>query len=240
MVAAPLRQPTGETRVKFFASIVCVALSVASPALADTLTIGTGNSANAFPFGYSGTANPTTYQQVYAASAFGTAPLTISGLSFQRASGTVAQGTFTLSLSTTAKPVNGLDTSVFANNIGTDETQIFTGSLAGQLAGDTLGFTFAPFAYNPASGNLLVNINVTGFLASFGSFVANNGDAGGAYSRAHDFGSGFAGYGLKTTFTTGPAAVPGVPEAGVWLMMIAGFGLVGGALRRRPALRVAA
>lgn len=33
--------------------------------------------------------------------------------------------------------------------------------------------------------------------------------------------------------------VPIVPEPGTWLMMVAGFGLVGGAMRRRSTLRIA-
>jgi hypothetical protein len=36
------------------------------------------------------------------------------------------------------------------------------------------------------------------------------------------------------TFTVEPLATPAVPEPASWAMMIAGFGLVGGALRRRP------
>jgi hypothetical protein len=33
--------------------------------------------------------------------------------------------------------------------------------------------------------------------------------------------------------------VPMVPESGTWLMMVAGFGLVGGAMRRRSTMRIA-
>jgi hypothetical protein len=33
--------------------------------------------------------------------------------------------------------------------------------------------------------------------------------------------------------------VPQVPESSTWLMMIAGFGLVGGAMRRRSTARIA-
>jgi hypothetical protein len=35
------------------------------------------------------------------------------------------------------------------------------------------------------------------------------------------------------------AVVPQVPESSTWLMMIAGFGLVGGAMRRRSTMRIA-
>jgi hypothetical protein len=37
----------------------------------------------------------------------------------------------------------------------------------------------------------------------------------------------------------GGAVVPQVPESSTWLMMIAGFGLVGGAMRRRTTARIA-
>ncbi len=214
-----------------------VAAVLASAAAATPLTIGTGTGGNAFPFGGSFNANPTTYQQVYASSSFGTSPVKITGISFVLQSGSVSSGTYSLSLSTTSKAVDGLDTSVFANNIGGDNTWIYSGTLAGQLSGGVLSFSFAPFTYKPSTGNLLLDVNVSGVPSGFsGFFLANNGDAGGLFSRAHDFGSQFDEWGLQTTFEVGP----GVPEPGVWLMMIGGFGLVGVTLRARKATTAAA
>ena len=208
--------------------------TISTVASATPLVVGVGSSANAFPFGGS-FANPTTYQQVYSHTSFGTAAVGISALSFTLRSGTVTDGTFTLDLSTTAKAVDALDTSIFANNVGPDQKQVFTGALAGELSDHTLTFTFAPFRYDPSAGNLLLNIATSGIPNSFvGFFKADDGDAGGVYSRAHDFGSGFEGYGLQTTFEVG--AAPGVPEPAAWAMMAAGFALVGVAVRRRSTV----
>ena len=217
-------------------SLMAAALTVTISTIASAtpLVVGVGSSANAFPFGGS-FSSPTTYQQVYSHLSFGTAAVGISALSFTLYSGNVTAGNFTLSLSTTPKAVDGLDTSTFANNVGSDQKQVFTGTLAGELSGNTLAFTFAPFKYDPTAGNLLLNIATSGIPHNFvGFFKADNGDAGGVYSRAHDFGSGFEGYGLQTTFEVG--AAPGVPEPASWAMMLAGFGLVGAAVRRRSTI----
>jgi hypothetical protein len=70
------------------------------------------------------------------------------------------------------------------------------------------------------------------------------------YASGGVFGSGGYGEinGLDTPGGSGVGAFPlevtlrvvdGVPEAASWAMMIAGFGLVGAQLRRRPSLRIA-
>ena len=46
-------------------------------------------------------------------------------------------------------------------------------------------------------------------------------------------GGGGGGGGITTLVTPPPSAVPGVPEPATWAMMIIGFGLLGGLLRRR-------
>ena len=40
-------------------------------------------------------------------------------------------------------------------------------------------------------------------------------------------------------FARRPAVVAAIPESSTWLMMVAGFGLVGGAMRRRTSARIA-
>lgn len=112
---------------------------------------------------------------------------------------------------------------------------LFTGTLPSLTSGGsfTLHFTSA-FSYDPSLGNLLLDIGYDGKTGSSGStgLDAYNGNANGIFSRMHNFGTGFAGYGLKTGFETGPAPVP---EPTTWAMMIAGFGLVGGAMRYRKS-----
>ena len=219
-------------KIRAFTLPLAILLAATSSiATAAPLVIGTGTGGNAFPFGGTNNPNPTTFQQVYNGALFG-GPKTISSISFEKTSGVVSAGTYTLSLSTTTKAVDGLDTVNFANNIGANNTQLFSGTLAGQLSGNILSFAVPNFVFDPGQGNLLLNVSVSGVPTNFvGFFRANNGDAAGAFSRAHDFGTGFSGFGLVTTFDVGAAAV--VPEPATWAMMIAGFGLAGAAMRRR-------
>ena len=205
----------------------------ASGAQAGTFVVGSNaDGANCFPFGCNLGNTSTVYQQVYAASDF-PGSMSITGLTFYNSvfpSTPLNSGTYTISLSTTSAAVDGLDTTTFSNNIGGDNVVLFTGSLPSLVAGGsfTLPFTGA-FHYNPGNGNLLLNIDVSG--ASGGSAYLNalNGDAGGLFSRAHNFGSAFSDWGLETGFVTGGG---GVPEPATWGLMLVGFGGLGLALRR--------
>ncbi len=72
-------------------------------------------------------------------------------------------GTWTISLSTTSANWNTLSTT-FSDNIGADNTQVFSGNLAQPWAfGDTLSIVLTtPFTYNPSLGNLLMTVVATG------------------------------------------------------------------------------
>src|SRR5258707_6677827 len=107
------------------------------------------------------------YQQVYAASDF-QAQVPTGGLITEiwfRAYGTDFFGTLPhveISLSTTAKSVDGLS-STFAENVGADSTVVVNGSIA--LSSNDAGVPFTtrialsqPFHYNPSAGNLLLDI----------------------------------------------------------------------------------
>ena len=124
------------------------------------------------------------YQQVYAASAFGTlfVPHLITQISFRPDAG--AGGVFSstidnvqINLSTTSREPDNLSpnfmSSEFLLNVGPDETEVFSGSLAlsSSFAGPSGGpkdFDIViqlqqPFLYNPAHGNLLLDVrNFTG------------------------------------------------------------------------------
>lgn len=76
--------------------------------------------------------------------------------------GTVAQ--LQVNLSTTSKSPDGLS-STFSENVGSDDTQVFSGPLqaAVTFAGDPTNFEVvinftSPFYYNPAKGNLLLDV----------------------------------------------------------------------------------
>jgi phosphatidylinositol-3-phosphatase len=114
---------------------------------------------------------PVRYQQVFDASQFSRLKPgggAINGIAFRGHGpgipfvGTVAQ--LQVNLSTTGKSADGLS-STFANNVGPDDTQVFSGSLEANVtyAGGPTSFEVVinfstPFQYDPAKGNLLVDI----------------------------------------------------------------------------------
>ena len=107
------------------------------------------------------------YQQVYTHSLF-SGPITITGLQFfntQFNSGATAMnsGTWNISLSTTSADWNSLS-ETFASNLGADNSLVFSGNLSQPWAfGDTLTIDFTtPFSYDPAKGNLLMDVLVSG------------------------------------------------------------------------------
>ena len=201
------------------------------------ITIGTpATDPTCFPFGCEGTR----YQQVYAADSFSN-PFTIGAINFFTVDpGTLPTGTFSFSLSTSANPVDALDTAVLDNNLGADNQLFGAFQLDGSLAGPTLSFIGTPFLYDPSMGDLLLDMQIS--ISQFGgaTFLGHNATAGGLFSRAHDFGGGFAGYGLVTEFLppTGDNEGPTpVPEPGT-LMLVGGgllFALRNKSLRSRFA-----
>jgi hypothetical protein len=190
---------------------------LSSTVRAGTLTYGSvsANEVNAFPFsgGYQTGFGATEYQQVYNGSQFGPGVFAINSLTFFNGffASTLSDGTYTVSVSTTSAAINGLSTNM-ASNIGADNETIFSGTLPSTLAaGAPLTFTLAtPFDYNPANGNLLVDMQISGVTNdSVAGFYSQSGDFGNLSSRMVN-GSAAPGtsYGLVTQFTFTGAAVP--------------------------------
>jgi len=141
---------------------------VATTASAIDIDVPTGvqtpPATDSVPFGY----YYTRMQQVYDASAFAALVPAgggyITGLWFSVSSGCCGRSAFfQINFSTTSRPVDGLS-SVFADNIGSDElvaypmgdySMPFTGSSRFPIPLST------PFFYNPSAGNLLMDIQVT-------------------------------------------------------------------------------
>ncbi len=225
----------------FACFLLCLAFLVAIPAMAD-ITIGNPpdpGTGNCFPFGCSYNAE---YQQVYGASDFN-GPITITNLEFFNTqvdfgSTELPLGTYQIRLSTTSVGVNTIGSS-FSANEGADITTVFNGSINQAWAfGDTLHITLStPFTYNPANGNLLMDVIGTNSNAAFGNTYFDVNSTGGYFSRVYcsggvdcgDSGVVNVGYGLVTGFSTGTTT----PEPSTLLML--GSGLLGviGVVRRR-------
>jgi hypothetical protein len=161
------------------------------------------------------------YQQIYDSGQF-SGSVTITGITFfdtiATTGGEIDNTNYTISLSTSAKAVNGLST-VFADNRGADEQLFFDGILSGTLAGSELNISGTPFNYDPLNGNLLLEIvkaadpepSGSGFAISLDS---SNGGSPGTFSLLR---SSFAdgsnavadnNFGLVTRFDTEAAAIP--------------------------------
>jgi hypothetical protein len=199
---------------------------------------GTGN---CFPFGCQYSDYGSEYQQVYSNTQF-SSPIAITSLEFfntQLDLGSTAMnsGTWTISLSTTSADWNTLSTT-YASNLGGNNTLVFTGNLVQPWAfGDTLQINLStPFTYDPANGNLLMDIGVSGISAQGGIiyFDTNghprrNAFLGRVYSNG-SFTVADYGYGLVTGFNQGGTVTP---EPSTLLTLASGIiGLTGLARKR--------
>jgi hypothetical protein len=184
-VAKPFTLPDSK-KAKFHCailfSVLCISAEAASVVSPNALATVEGNKVNSFPFnltGYSSTLGNQRYQQVYSAadfSAFAPGGELITNIAFRPAVGNGGAFTSTLpairiDLSTTTANPDGL-ASNFLANAGADNIIVFGGTNGSPLAlssvfvGPTNGpknFDIVinltkPFFYNPAAGNLLLDV----------------------------------------------------------------------------------
>jgi hypothetical protein len=185
---------------------------------------------NCFPFGCN-FAIGTRYQQAYSSAEFpGT--ITIYGITFYNTynpGANLTDATFTFSLSTITAGIDTLSNTNFDSNLGGDNTLFATQALSGASAA-SLTIWGTPFTYNPANGNLLLDIALTNINLRGGVYFESRNGANGIFSRYHDFGTGTIGTGLVTGFETGAGEVP---EPATFALL--GAGLAALALRRRAA-----
>jgi hypothetical protein len=196
--------------------------------LGSSITVGTDNGSNDFPFsgpfdGYAGT----DYQEAYADTDF-SGPMNITGIDFFLGNaivGNLYAGTYTLSLSVISNNIGSLSSSNLSSNLGSDNTVFETVALSG-AAPSILSFTGTPFLYDPSQGNLLLDISVAGGHGGDNAAYQDGDGVGTQTARYQNFGMGNGiGYGMVTEFIS-TASNSVVPEPST-LPLLACFGLVG-------------
>jgi hypothetical protein len=224
------------------AGLVALAAVLWGPnAFGETITIGHPAGRNGFPFG-AGPPDPNAYfgeyQQIYAANAFG-GVFAIEQIAFQ----TVADpsphsmfSSFTLSVGTTATSPTAPGDS-YAANRGADLTPVFSGTVVVPTTGSG-NFDFiipltVPFVYDPANGNLLLDVFVHLNSSEFTGFSAAVGPVGRIFNvNGTGFPVGAGNEGLLTQFSGGD--IDPVPEPTTLALFGTGLaGVIGRAWRRR-------
>lgn len=216
-------------------TLLAVTVGASDPAVGGLLIGGPATGGFSVPF-----AGGLRYQQIYNSDEFTTGPVSIIGITFFDTidtGGEIDKTTYFITLSTSAKAVNGLST-VFADNRGADEQLFFNAILSGNLAGSELNIIGTPFNYNPSNGNLLLEIvkaddpepSGMGFAISMDS---SNGGSAGTFSllrSAEADGSNAVAennFGLVTRFEIEPTAIISEPStvtlAGLAALLLSGY-----------------
>jgi hypothetical protein len=136
----------------------------------------------------------------------------------------------------------GIDAAAAFSSVGgTDVTTGYTGPASFGDGVTSIDFTFNDFQVGEAY-TWLIDVDQSNIMATvFGNeLIGSTGYA--------DFSNGLRGLGLFEAVGGDPTAsqfvirtftpTPGVPEPASWALLIAGFGLVGSAMRRRQSVRI--
>jgi hypothetical protein len=224
----------------FSIALAALLAVAAAPAARAQVTVGAATGTNCYPFSCFAFDGGSTYQQVYAASAFpGTT--TFNAVRFYAdqlsANLPIDSATYTVSFFLTAAspsaattPGPGTLSTTFGDNLGTSLGILGTFSLSGTMPA-TLDLVGAPIAYNPLDGNLLMQVIVDsadGPLAEYESFFQADIDGTVTSRAAFSQGAPFIDtYALRTTFLE--VATPEPASAALLPLAVAGLA----ALRRR-------
>jgi hypothetical protein len=133
----------------------------------------------------------TRFQEIYSNAAFlPLGPGFVTEIDFFRTNilnpGFLSHGTYVFSLSTTSKPVNGLDVPDLDANVGSDSAWVLTAVLEGEQMGSVLSFRLdSPFFYDPSKGNLLLDIHMSISVAG-SAYLDVPAQNDGSLSRAFD------------------------------------------------------
>ncbi len=227
-------------RVMLVAVLCCLVPNLAQAqtniVVPNTFANTEGDSNNGFPFNIAGGSQR--YQQVYASNQFSaiTGPTLITAISFRPdlTFGSAFNSTLTsiqINFSTTAVVPSGLS-GTYASNIGGNDIQVYSGALtlsSTNTGGPPRNFDIVitlqtPFLYDPAIGNLLMDVR------NFGGGITTQFDSSGSDSSIgrvwnNDVNSptgntNFGDTGLVTQFT-----FAAVPEPTTWALI--GVGTLG-------------
>jgi hypothetical protein len=222
-------------------------LAASNPARAQDVRFGGATEAlgNAFPFGNYHFLPANRYQQLYAASRFA-GPVWIDAIRFENGSSArqgdptaIGAGEYLMRLGPTGRAENALATDFDANPAGALAT-----FHAGAVGPGGLRLAGTPFLYDPARGNLLLDVTVLSQVdfSSLGLDFSRS-ESDGTSRVFNTFPLPFTpsvvradAFGLITTFETRPAVVP---EPGATALLATGLGALALAHTQRKRGRAA-
>jgi len=143
-------------RSRLYSLAVAAALTAAASPAFGQITVGTYNTGNCFPFMCGALTN---YEEIYAASAFGSSPLWITTVGYFSIGTTqYNNGLFSLTMGTTSVAPNAIGP--YGTNVYTNSQVFFSNVLlTGSIDNPTFGGN--PYYYDPSQGNLILDFTIS-------------------------------------------------------------------------------